>query len=198
MTFYSLARSVVDLVSKLIYRVEYQGLENIPSGGFILCSNHISQYDPIFVAVKVKQQCFFMAKEELFRFKPLGMLIRALGAFPVSRGKGDTAAIDRAVSLVQGGQVVAIFPEGTRSKTGELLKLKSGAVVIAAQTGCGLLPCIIKKGKRRFLRRPVVVRYGNFITHEQLGITGNVPSQIRAANRMLTESLAGLLEDTHV
>lgn len=198
MSFYTFARGVVYLVSKLAYKVRYEGLENIPQGGFILCSNHISQYDPIFVAVKVKPQCFFMAKEELFRFKPFAALIRALGAFPVARGKGDTSAIERAVELVQAGQVVAIFPEGHRSKTGELLKLKSGAVLIAAETGCGLLPCVIKKGKRRGIRRPVVVRYGAFIPPEQLGIKERLPSQIRSANRLLTASLTKLLEDTHV
>lgn len=197
MSFYTFARSVVYLVSKLLYKVQYQGLENIPEGGFILCSNHISQFDPIFVAVKVKPQCFFMAKEELFRFKPFGALIRALGAFPVARGKGDTGGIQRAVDLVRSGHVVAIFPEGHRSKTGELLKLKSGAVLIAAETGCGLLPCIIKKGKRKGIRRPVVVRYGNFVSHENLGIQNRLPSEIRFANRLLTASLTTLLEDTH-
>lgn len=198
MSFYTFARGVVYLVSKLLYSVRYEGLEHIPEGGFILCSNHISQFDPIFVAVKVKPQCFFMAKEELFRFKPLALLIRALGAFPVARGKGDTSAIEHSVELVKSGRVVAIFPEGHRSKTGELLKIKSGAVMVAAEAGCGILPCIIKKGRRRFLRRPVTVRYGPCISKEQLGIIGPTPSEIRAANRLLTGTLSGLLEETHV
>lgn len=197
MTFYVLARWVVLQVSKLLYKVTYEGTEKVPDGGFILCSNHISLFDPIFVAVKVKPQCHFMAKEELFRNKALGLLLKALGAFPVSRGKGDTGAIDHAVDLVQNGRVVGIFPEGTRSKTGELQKLKSGAVVVAAQTGCGLQPCVIKKGEKRFLRTPVTVRFGDFITHEQLGITDRSPSQIRSANRLLTDTLKTMLEETH-
>ena len=141
MSFYNFARQVMILVSRCQYRLEYEGLENIPeNGGFILCSNHISMYDPILVAIRVKPQCFFMAKEELFRFKPLAFLIRALGAFPVSRGKGDTGAIEKAAEIVESGGVLAIFPEGHRSKDGKLLKLKSGAVVVASMTGADLLP----------------------------------------------------------
>lgn len=198
MTFYVLARWVVFQVSKLLYKVRYEGTEKVPEGGFVLCSNHISLFDPIFVAVKVKPQCYFMAKEELFKNKALGLLLGSLGAFPVARGKGDTGAIDHAVDLVKSGRVVGIFPEGTRSKTGALQRLKSGAVVVAAQTGCGLQPCIIKKGKKKFLRTPVTVRYGDFIPPEQLAITGNVPSQIRAANRLLTDTLSTMLEETDV
>ncbi|MBR6789903.1 MAG: 1-acyl-sn-glycerol-3-phosphate acyltransferase [Oscillospiraceae bacterium] len=196
MTFYVLARWVVLQFSKLLYKVTYEGTEKVPDGGFVLCSNHISLFDPIFVAVKLKPQCHFMAKEELFRNKALGLLLKALGAFPVSRGKGDTGAIDHAADLVKNGRVVGIFPEGTRSKTGELMKLKSGAVVVAAQTGCGLQPCVIKKGEKRFLRTPVTVRYGDFITHEQLGITDRSPSQIRSANRLLTDTFKTMLEET--
>ncbi len=199
MLFYKVARAVTLLVSKMLYKVRFEGLENVPNDrGFILCSNHISTFDPILIAVKLKPQCFFMAKEELFENKLLGPIIRGLGAFPVSRGKGDTAAIEKAVDYVKNGKVVAIFPEGHRSPDGKLQKLKSGAVVIAAETGMGLQPCVIKKGERHGLRTPVVIRYGSFITHEQLGLTGKVPSQIRAANRLLTNSMETMLEDIHV
>ena len=199
MLCYKVARAVTLLVSKMLYKVRFEGLENVPNDrGFILCSNHISTFDPILIAVKLKPQCFFMAKEELFENKLLGPIIRGLGAFPVSRGKGDTAAIEKAVDYVKNGKVVAIFPEGHRSPDGKLQKLKSGAVVIAAETGMGLQPCVIKKGERHGLRTPVVIRYGSFITHEQLGLTGKVPSQIRAANRLLTNSMETMLEDIHV
>ncbi len=199
MIFYKIARAVTYFISKCIYNVRYEGLENVPTDhGFILCSNHISNFDPILIAVRLKPQCFFMAKEELFKNKFVGMIIRGLGAFPVSRGKGDTAAIDKAVNYVKEGKVVAIFPEGHRSKDGQLQKLKSGAVVIAAETGEGLQPCVIKKGEKKFLRTPVVIRYGKFITHEELGLTGKVPSQIRGANKLLTASLESMLEDIHV
>ena len=166
--------------------------------GFILVSNHISNFDPIFVAVKVKPRCYFMAKEELFRNPFVSLIIRGLGAFPVSRGKGDTAAVEKAVGYVKEGKVVAIFPEGHRSPDGKLQKLKSGAVVIAAETGGGMQPCVVRKGPKKGLRTPVVIRYGKFISHEELGLTGRTPSQIRTANKLLTKTLTDLLEETDV
>lgn len=198
MSFYTFARSVVNLVARMRYKITYEGLENVPEGGFVLCCNHISMFDPILIAIKLKPQCYFMAKEELFKMKPFALLFRHLGAFPVARGKGDTGAIDYAVELVRNGKIVGIFPEGTRSRDGRLQKLKSGAVVVAAQTGCGLQPCVIKKGGRLFIRRALTVRYGKFISHEQLGITGHSPAQIRSANRLLTSTFTTMLEETHV
>ncbi len=199
MSFYVFSRAVVHVIAKIRYRLRFEGLENIPQeGGFILCSNHISLFDPILIAIRVKPQCFFMAKEELFENKFVGAVIRALGAFPVSRGKGDTSAIDRAVDIVNNKQVLAIFPEGHRSKDGKLLKLKSGAVVIAAQTGGTILPCVVKKGPRKFLRHSLTVRYGKPISCQEFGLTAaHVPSEIRGANHLLTDRLTGLLEETH-
>ena len=101
MSFYNFGRAVTNAFVHLLYHLKFEGLENIPEDrGFILCSNHISDLDPILVAVRVKPQCFFMAKEELFHIPVLASIVRALGAFPVARGKGDTAAIDRAVEAV--------------------------------------------------------------------------------------------------
>ena len=92
--FYYIARIAVYIVLMIFYKPRFEGLENVPKDkGFILVSNHISNFDPIFVAVKVKPRCYFMAKEELFRNPFVSLIIRGLGAFPVSRGKGDTAPI---------------------------------------------------------------------------------------------------------
>ena len=197
--FYYIARIAVYIVLMIFYKPRFEGLENVPKDkGFILVSNHISNFDPIFVAVKVKPRCYFMAKEELFRNPFVSLIIRGLGAFPVSRGKGDTAAVEKAVGYVKEGKVVAIFPEGHRSPDGKLQKLKSGAVVIAAETGGGMQPCVVRKGPKKGHRTPVVIRYGKFISHEELGLTGRTPSQIRSANKLLTKTLTDLLEETDV
>ena len=197
--FYYIARIAVYIVLMIFYKPRFEGLENVPKDkGFILVSNHISNFDPIFVAVKVKPRCYFMAKEELFRNPFVSLIIRGLGAFPVSRGKGDTAAVEKAVGYVKEGKVVAIFPEGHRSPDGKLQKLKSGAVVIAAERGGGMQPCVVRKGPKKGLRTPVVIRYGKFISHEELGLTGRTPSQIRSANKLLTKTLTDLLEETDV
>ena len=200
MSFYTFARFVVNVYSHIVYRLKFEGMENIPAeGGFILCSSHITQLDPIMVAERLKHQCFFMAKEELFKNKLVSALLRALGAFPVSRGTGDTAAIDRAVEIVKNGQVLAIFPEGTRSKTGKLQKLKSGVVVVAAQTGADILPCIVKMGKRKWLRRSFTVSYGPVIQNAELGLSAGdaSPSALKNAKRVLTQRMEAQWEATN-
>lgn len=118
MSFYNFGRAVTTAFVRIIYRLRFEGLENVPEDrGFILCSNHISDLDPILVAIRVKPQCFFMAKEELFKIPVLASIVRALGAFPVARGKGDTAAIDHAVDVVNSGHVLAIFRRVPAPKT---------------------------------------------------------------------------------
>ena len=196
MAFYHVAKWIVKGFTPLLYKVEVSGTEHIPEGGgFILCSNHISNYDPIFIGMQTKQRLYFMAKEELFKFPPLAWLMRTLGAFPVARGKGDMGAVDHAIDVVKGGNVLGIFPEGNCSADGKLLKLKSGVMVIAAETGGDLLPCAIKKGGRSLWRRRIYLRFGEMIPHEKLGIEGHVLSQIKAANHMLYHTLSSLLEE---
>lgn len=198
MSFYNFGRVVTTAFVHLIYRFRVEGLENIPDNrGFILCSNHISDLDPILVAIRVRPQCYFMAKEELFHIPVLAAIVKALGAFPVARGKGDTAAIQHAIQVVNSGHVLAIFPEGTRTKDGKLLKLKSGALVVASKTGGDILPCVIKKGRRKFLRRTVTVKYGKVIPNETLGLSGTSPSELKQANKLLTATLTGMLEEIH-
>lgn len=118
--------------------------------GYIMASNHVSDMDPVMLGLAFHKPLNFMAKEELFRIPVFNSIIRALGAFPVARGKGDQAAIDHAVGIVKNGGVLGIFPEGTRFKDGKLHRLKSGAVVIAAKTGADVLPTCIRYEKRRF------------------------------------------------
>ena len=196
MSFYTFIKTIVSAVVPLICRVEVEGLENIPeNNGYILCCNHISFMDPVILIAKIKDQCNFMGKKELFKNPLLASIFRAMGAFPVDRGKGDTGAIDHAVKLVNDGKVFAIFPEGTRSKTGELGRLKSGAVVIASRTGGDILPCVIKKGKRKFLRKTVHLKFGAVIPNASLELSGNSPSQIKQATRLLTKTFEDLLED---
>ena len=117
MTFYDFAFIVCNAFVKVGFKFRAEGVENLPqTGGYILCSNHRSYLDPIFLGVKVKRQLAFMAKEELFRVKVLGPIIKKLGAFPIARGKGDTGAVEFAIDTVKSGKALMLFPEGTRSK----------------------------------------------------------------------------------
>lgn len=195
MTFYDFAFIVCNAFVKIGFKFRAEGVENLPqTGGYILCSNHRSYLDPIFLGVKVKRQLAFMAKEELFRVKVLGPIIKKLGAFPIARGKGDTWAVEFAIDTVKSGKALMLFPEGTRSKDGKLLKLKSGVIVIASQSQGLIVPsAIVFEGKLRF-RREVTVRYGKPISCDELGLNGVDRQSLKAAREKLMARISELLE----
>lgn len=198
--FYRFAKWVCNLFCTIKFKVEVYGSENLPQeGGFILASNHISDYDPILIGIKLKRQLNFMAKAELFENKLFGAVLRGLGAFPVERGKGDNTAIMKAIDTVKGGDVLAIFPEGTRSKDGQLRRFKSGAIVVAAQTGANIIPTSVYiegiYDNKRKLRPRVVVRYGELIPNQQLEVDVENPVTIKKASNCVRNAIAGLLEE---
>jgi 1-acyl-sn-glycerol-3-phosphate acyltransferase len=173
--------------------------ERMPqSGGVILCSNHLSNTDPIRVAYSQTRQINFMAKAELFHFRPVGAVLRALGAFPVVRGKGDKSAINTAHEILRRGDVLGIFIEGTRSRDGNLLPPKSGAVLIAHNCNVPILPCCItaKNGGLPKLFRRCIISYGELIRPEELQIEHGTPSELRAASKLVMSRIAALREES--
>lgn len=194
MTFYKFAKTVACHALLLVFRIRYEGTENIPTDrGFIICSNHRSNLDPIFLAHKVKQPLNFMAKAELFKYRASRWLFRHLNAFPIDRGKGDREPIEEAKRRVNAGGLLMIFIEGHRSKSGELQRPRSGAAMLAAATGADILPCAIAfEGKLRFLKK-ITVRYGEVIPNSELGLEVSGPQAVRAASKQIMGHIAGML-----
>jgi 1-acyl-sn-glycerol-3-phosphate acyltransferase len=195
MTFYKFAKWLTYGIFRLIFKLEYDGLENIPlDKGFILTANHRSYLDPLFLAHKVPMTLRFMAKAELFEKPVLKHIVRWLNAFPVTRGSNDMTAMSRARDIVQGGGVLAMFPEGTRSKDGVPMRAKPGVAMIAGMVGCGVLPVGISfQGKLRFRRR-VMVRYGKFITPEELAISPKSSLTVRKAAVRVMDEIVGVID----
>lgn len=165
MTFYDFARSVVYGVFKPLYRVEVIGRENIPpEGGVLLCSNHINNFDPITVGMMASRPVHFMAKEELFTVPILGKMVPHLNAFPVKRGMSDREALRKGLAILKEGKVLGLFPEGTRSKTGELGKGLAGAGFFALRTDAQIVPCAVV-GPYKLLHKLKIV-YGKPISME--------------------------------
>ncbi len=159
MLIYEFCRIIVFLVYRLLFRYEAYGMEHIPDqGAVLLCANHISNWDPPFVGLPVKRPINYMAKEELFRIPILRTVIRTLGAFPVKRGASDKKAIRTALEKLANGEVVLIFPEGTRSKTGKLGKGYPGSGFIALKEECTVIPTAIIGPYRLF--RKVKIYFG--------------------------------------
>jgi 1-acyl-sn-glycerol-3-phosphate acyltransferase len=132
-----------------LYRVFFRGrffnAERVPAeGAVILASNHVSLLDPPVVAIGVWRPCTFMAKEELFRNPLFGWFIRKLGAFPVKRGSGDRGALRAAFEALEAGKALVMFPEGTRSETGELKEPELGVGMIAVRSGAPVVPVYVR------------------------------------------------------
>lgn len=197
MNLYPLGKALTYLLVRLLFRMRYEGLENIPAGqGFILACNHRSNFDPLFIAHKVPVQLHYMAKAELFQNTILCWILRGVGSFPVARGTGDTSAMDTATRLIQEGGILGMFPEGHRSKDGTPLRARSGIGMVVAQTGSSVLPCAVIFGDRLRFRATVTVRYGKLISKEALGLTGDSPSGIRKASKRIMEEIVALLGPT--
>lgn len=152
----AIARVVFEPLMKLLV----DGLENVPAeGSFVLASNHVSNCDVFAMQLAMPRTIFFMAKAELFRFGPIGVLLRDFGAFPVYRGEKDTWAFQHARRVLEAGQVLGMFPEGHRSKGRGLLLAKTGTARLAIEAGCPILPMTVMgsdRVPRAFPHRPPV------------------------------------------
>lgn len=182
MNLYPFGKLVTYWYVRLAFHMVYEGLEHIPEDqGFVVSSNHRGFHDPLFIAHKVKKPLHFMAKAEFFENRFINALFRAVNAFPVKRGAGDMSAINHAKDMIKKGDALVIFPEGTRSKDGKPGRAKPGVAMIAGMVDCGVLPVGISyKGKLGF-RKKVVVRYGPFLSAEELGIDPKASSTMRKA-----------------
>ena len=193
--FYYLGKIITGFIFRIWFHIEFHGQENQPQDrGYILCCNHRSALDPVLIAQKIKKPIRYMAKMELFQNPFVGFIIRHLGAFPVARGKGDTSAIDTAVETVKSGRVLGLFPEGTRSHDDQLLRFKSGAAVIASQSGGDLLPAAIWYEGKKFRSR-VVIRYGKPIANSQILIVENSTKQIKGVVALFGDEVEKHLEE---
>lgn len=151
----------------LFFRVEVQGLENVPTvGPGIVVANHMSNFDPGVIGTTINRRIRFMAKKELF-FPGFGQLLKLHGVFAVRRLEGDRGALRKAERLLADGELLGMFPEGTRSKTGQMHEGQGGTAYIALRSGAPIIPAAItgteniRTIKNTLLTRPkLTVTYG--------------------------------------
>ncbi|MFC7783524.1 MULTISPECIES: 1-acyl-sn-glycerol-3-phosphate acyltransferase [unclassified Rossellomorea] len=157
MNLYSFAKGLVKSILSPLYRIEVQGLEHFPKdGGVLLCANHIDNLDPPVVGISAPRPVSFMAKEELFSVPVLGKLLPDLRAFPVKRGMSDREALRKGLQVLKQGDVLGLFPEGTRSKTGKIGKGLAGAGFFALRSDAYVVPCAIIGPYKPFKKLKVV------------------------------------------
>lgn len=195
---YFVGRRLVSPVVRAVFRMRFSGLENIPEhGGLILCSNHLSVIDPVFLAVAVKRQIRYMAKSELFDDHGglARRLLYALGAFPVRRNTGDAGSVKTAVSIVEEGGVLGIFPQGGCVRGDVPFRPKAGIALVASRAQSPVLPaCIDGGGTIKPLRR-VTVRFGPVIPFEALGLEDDSRESLRRASQIIARRVTSLLEE---
>ncbi len=127
-----------------VRRYVIEGQEHVPrEGAVIVASNHLNNADPPFVARAMRRPPIFMAKKQMLEMPIFGLAFRAWGAFPVRRGEADLSALRKARELLQSGEMLLMFPEGTRSRTAKLTKGHPGTALVALRTGAPVLPVAV-------------------------------------------------------
>jgi 1-acyl-sn-glycerol-3-phosphate acyltransferase len=196
MPFYAFVGAVSWPLMKAMYRLRARGVEHLPEGGFVLAANHTSNFDPWPLGMPLwpRRQLRFMAKAELFN-PVLAPFLRVGGAFKVRRGEGDVEAMRTAVELVRTGEIVVMFPEGTRQRKGlrkkHTARPHSGAARIALTAQAPLVPAAISGTDRLSRLGPLRVAFGPPVDLSDLdGLETKAAATV--ATQRLMEAIEGL------
>lgn len=158
---YRVLVAIISVLLRTVFRLKIEGRENLPEGAMLLCGNHTSLTDPVFIAVGIgpRKPLRFMAKAELIEKPVFGKLLKAVGAFPVKRGAADIGAIKTALSVLNSGGKLVLFPEGRRVSADESAEAKTGVAMLSYRTGAPVIPVYLKSVPLRpFVRTRV--RFG--------------------------------------
>ncbi len=201
MIAYGIVRFLIWVVAKLLWRISFEGLENVPAEGpFVLAPVHRSFIDFGLVSAVTRRRMGYMGKESLWKNKALGSFITMLGAYPVNRGAPDREALRRTLDILEKGEPLVLFPEGTRRSGPVIEHLHEGAAFVASRAGVPLVPVGIGgseralpkgKGLPRLVKIHVIV--GPPITPAPIAEGARHPS--RRAVKELTVELQGVLQD---
>lgn len=179
---YSFLKSLASIVFRTWFRVSAVGKEHLPpEGAAIICCNHLSFWDPPVIGYLVPRKIRYMAKADLFRIPLFGSMISHLGAFPVKRGGVSKQSIRLSLELLENGEMLLIFPEGTRNLDGRETA-KRGAVNLAFKSGAPIVPAAIQGRFRPFSK--ITVRFG-----ETVDLTREREEGTAAAQREATEKV---------
>jgi 1-acyl-sn-glycerol-3-phosphate acyltransferase len=192
---YAILKPLAAALMRLLFRVEARGAEHVPTTGpVLLVANHSSFLDPPLVGGVAPRPLSFMAKAELFRVPLFGWLISRLNARPVRREGADAGALRTALRILQEGDVLLLFPEGTRGPEGTLREPKAGAAMLAVLSGATVVPVFIRGSGRawprgRRLPRPVkvIVTFGKPCTFPRKDAEGRKTDYEAVSRAMMAE-----------
>ena len=198
LAFYAFLRALVVGLTYLVTRTTVVGRHNIPaSGPFLLAPIHRSNIDTPLAAAVTRRRLRFMGKDSIWKVPGIGWVMSALGAFPVTRGTADREALKRCISVLEAGEPLVLFPEGTRQSGPVVMPLFDGAAYVAVKAGVPIIPVgiggsegVMPKGSKMIRPRKCVVVVGEPITAER-DSEGRIP---RSAVRDVTDRLSGELQ----
>ncbi len=157
--WYRLLQWVMTVVCALLFRLRVRGREQVPqAGGVLILSSHQSHLDPILVGVACRRQASFLARETLFHFAPLAWLIRSLNAIPIDREGSGLGGLKETLRRLKRGEVMVIFPEGTRTVDGQVGALKPGFTSLVRRAKVPIVPMAIEGAFRAWPRQRRVPR----------------------------------------
>jgi 1-acyl-sn-glycerol-3-phosphate acyltransferase len=205
---------VARIFSRAFARIHFEGLDRIPrTGPVILAANHISNFDAVVTGAWVtpalrRRRIHWLGKRELFDWPVMGWIAAHGGVHPVDRGTADVEAFRLAIRILEAGHVLLIFPEGTRSPTGELQEAKDGLATLAMRTGAVIVPigvnnsdAVWAKGRKLpspFPRRTITVRIGEPFSASDVVPPGTERRAAKAAaTAAIMARIAALLEPRH-
>ncbi|REJ36364.1 MAG: 1-acyl-sn-glycerol-3-phosphate acyltransferase [Bacillota bacterium] len=197
---YRVAKSVLRPLFGWYFHWRLEGFHHLPrTGPAIVAANHVNYLDPLVIGSALPRTVHFMAKHELFENRILAWILPRVHAFPVRRGQPDRQAIRWALDILAAGEVLGIYPEGTRSETGELKDIHSGAALIALKSGAPVVPLAViglekalDAGARRWPRRtPVTIRMGPPISFPPVDRVDR--TTLRGASQEIHRAIAALL-----
>jgi len=189
---YRSVRYLVYLIVKVLRGFRVEGKENVPEkGGAIIASNHKSYVDPPVVTAAISRELYFLAKRELFGNKVFGWFISSLNAVPISRDKIDRKGLKGAIEILNQGNLLLVFPEGTRSRKDDFLEPKLGVGKLALEAGVPIVPTLVSN-TRHFLKniftgRKVTVNFGEPLNLNYLqGFTEDKQGYQKIANEVMS------------
>lgn len=177
--WYYVLRVFVRLTGVSLFRARIFGAERVPrEGAVLLLSNHQSHLDPLLVGMSCNRRLSYLARQTLFEIEPLGLLIRSLDAIPIDREGSGLGGLKETMRRLKRGEVVGLFPEGTRTPDGEVKRLKPGFCTLARRCKVTLVPLAIEgafqswpKGTPLPTPHPVTIVFGQPIPPEQVAAT---------------------------
>lgn len=170
--WYLVVRGFFWVVFHTLWPLKVRGWRNVPrEGAAVIVSNHLSMIDPFVIGFATHRLVSFMAKEELFSVPFIGFIIRKIGAFPVDRSRQDAASVRTALTILRQGELLGMFPEGTRSTTGEMLELRTGAARLAARTRAQIIPAAVHNTNNALPK-------GRFIRPARISVTFGRPFEL--------------------